>query len=153
MNTNVVGYGAAKETVKIDRSNMMQYIAPQDLKSFGLIPEIIGRLPILTYLNPLDRNALRNILTEPKNSIIKQYIKLFEMDGVKLVFQPEVYDFVVDKAIEYKLGARGLRSIVETIMMDVMFDIPSMKIKEYELTLDYARQQMEKTNLSRLQNA
>ena len=121
--------------------------------SFGLIPEIIGRLPILTYLNPLDRNALRNILTEPKNSIIKQYIKLFEMDGVKLVFQPEVYDFVVDKAIEYKLGARGLRSIVETIMMDVMFDIPSMKIKEYELTLDYARQQMEKTNLSRLQNA
>jgi len=153
LNTNVVGYGAAKETVKIDRSNMMQYIAPQDLKSFGLIPEIIGRLPILTYLNPLDRNALRNILTEPKNSIIKQYIKLFEMDGVKLVFQPEVYDFVVDKAIEYKLGARGLRSIVETIMMDVMFDIPSMKIKEYELTLDYARQQMEKTNLSRLQNA
>ena len=149
----MVGYGAAKETVKIDRSNMMQYIAPQDLKSFGLIPEIIGRLPILTYLNPLDRNALRNILTEPKNSIIKQYIKLFEMDGVKLVFQPEVYDFVVDKAIEYKLGARGLRSIVETIMMDVMFDIPSMKIKEYELTLDYARQQMEKTNLSRLQNA
>ena len=153
LNTNVVGYGAAKETVKIDRSNMMQYIAPQDLKSFGLIPEIIGRLPILTYLNPLDRNALRNILTEPKNSIIKQYIKLFEMDGVKLVFQPEVYDFVVDKAIEYKLGARGLRSIVETIMMDVMFDIPSMKIKEYELTLDYARQQMEKTNLSRLLNA
>ena len=153
LNTNVVGYGAAKETVKIDRSNMMQYIAPQDLKSFGLIPEIIGRLPILTYLNPLDRNALRNILTEPKNSIIKQYIKLFEMDGVKLVFQPEVYDFVVDKAIEYKLGARGLRSIVETIMMDVMFDIPSMKIKEYELTLGYARQQMEKTNLSRLQNA
>ena len=153
LNTNVVGYGAAKETVKIDRSNMMQYIAPQDLKSFGLIPEIIGRLPILTYLNPLDRNALRNILTEPKNSIIKQYIKLFEMDGVKLVFQPEVYDFVVDKAIEYKLGARGLRSIVETIMMDVMFDIPSMKVKEYELTLDYARQQMEKTNLSRLQNA
>ena len=152
LNTNVVGYGAAKETVKIDRSNMMQYIAPQDLKSFGLIPEIIGRLPILTYLNPLDRNALRNILTEPKNSIIKQYIKLFEMDGLKLVFQPEVYDFVVDKAIEYKLGARGLRSIVETIMMDVMFDIPSMKIKEYELTLDYARKQMEKTNLSRLQN-
>ena len=153
LNTNVVGYGAAKETVKIDRSNMMQYIAPQDLKAFGLIPEIIGRLPILTYLNPLDRDALRNILTEPKNSIIKQYIKLFEMDGVKLVFQPEVYEFVVDKAIEYKLGARGLRSIVETIMMDVMFEIPSMKVKEYELTLEYAQQQMEKTNISRLQNA
>ena len=153
LNTNVVGYGAAKETVKIDRANMMQYIAPQDLKSFGLIPEIIGRLPILTYLNPLDRNALRNILTEPKNSIIKQYIKLFKMDGVKLVFQPEVYEFIVDKAIEYKLGARGLRSIVETIMMDVMFEIPSQKVKEYELTLEYAQQQMEKANISRLQNA
>jgi ATP-dependent Clp protease ATP-binding subunit ClpX len=153
LNTNVVGYGAAKETVKIDRSNMMQYIAPQDLKSFGLIPEIIGRLPILTYLNPLDRTALRNILTEPKNSIIKQYVKLFEMDGVKLAFQPEVYEFIVDKAIEYKLGARGLRSIVETIMMDVMFEMPSMQVKEYELTLDYARQQMEKANISRLQNA
>ena len=153
MNTNVVGYGAAKETVKIDRSNMMQYIAPQDLKSFGLIPEIIGRLPILTYLNPLDRTALRNILTEPRNSIIKQYIKLFEMDGVNLVFQPEVYEFIVDKAVEYKLGARGLRSIVETIMMDVMFEMPSMKIDEYVLTLDYARQQMEKANVSRLQNA
>jgi ATP-dependent Clp protease ATP-binding subunit ClpX len=153
LNTNVVGYGAAKETVKIDRSNMMQYIAPQDLKSFGLIPEIIGRLPILTYLNPLDRTALRNILTEPKNSIIKQYVKLFEMDGVKLVFQPEVYEFIVDKAIEYKLGARGLRSIVETIMMDVMFEMPSMQVKEYELTLEYARQQIEKANISRLQNA
>ena len=153
LNTNVVGYGAAKETVKIDRSNMMQYIAPQDLKSFGLIPEIIGRLPILTYLNPLDRTALRNILTEPKNSIIKQYIKLFEMDGVNLIFQPEVYEFIVDKAVEYKLGARGLRSIVETIMMDVMFEMPSMKVSEYVLTLEYARQQMEKANISRLQNA
>ena len=153
LNTNVVGYGAAKETVKIDRSNMMQYIAPQDLKSFGLIPEIIGRLPILTYLNPLDRNALRNILTEPKNSIVKQYIKLFEMDGVKLIIKPEVYEFIVDKAIEYKLGARGLRSIVETIMMDVMFEMPSMELKEYELTLEYAQQQMEKANISRLQNA
>ena len=153
LNTNVVGYGATKETVKIDRGNMMQYIAPQDLKSFGLIPEIIGRLPILTYLNPLDRTALRNILTEPKNSIIKQYIKLFEMDGVELTFQPEVYEYIVDKAIEYKLGARGLRSIVETIMMDIMFDMPSMKVKEYELTLDHAKKQMEKANVSRLQNA
>ena len=153
LNTNVVGYGAQKETVKIDRKNMMQYIAPQDLKSFGLIPEIIGRLPILTYLNPLDRDALRNILTEPKNSIIKQYVKLFQMDGVALTFQPEVYEFVVDKAVEYKLGARGLRSIVETIMMDVMFDIPSQNVKEFEVTLDFARQQMETTNLSRLQNA
>ena len=153
LNTNVVGYGAQKETVKLDRKNMMQYIAPQDLKSFGLIPEIIGRLPILTYLNPLDREALRNILTEPKNSIIKQYIKLFEMDGIKLTFTPEIYEFVVDKAMEYKLGARGLRSIVETIMMDVMFDLPSQEIKKYEVTLDFAKQQMEKTNLSRLQNA
>ena len=110
LNTNVVGYSAAKETVKIDRGNMMQYIAPQDLKSFGLIPEIIGRLPILTYLNPLDRNALRSILTEPKNSIIKQYVKLFKMDKIELVFQPEVFEYIVDKAIEYKLGARGLRS-------------------------------------------
>ena len=153
LNTNVVGYGAAKETVKIDRQNMMQYIAPQDLKSFELIPEIIGRLPILTYLNPLDRDALRNILTEPKNSIVKQYIKLFEMDGVNLVFQPEVFDFIVDKAVEYKLGARGLRSIVETIMMDVMFELPSKRTKKYELTLDYARLQLEKANISRLQNA
>ena len=152
-NTHVVGYGAAKETMQLDRSNMMQYIAPQDLKSFGLIPEIIGRLPIFTYLNPLDRTALRNILTEPKNSIVKQYIKLFEMDGVELVFQPEVFEYIVDKAVEYKLGARGLRSIVETIMMDIMFDIPSMKVEKYELTLDYAKKQMGKANISRLQHA
>ena len=153
LNTHVVGYSAAKDVVKIDRGNLMQYIAPQDLKSFGLIPEIIGRLPILTYLNPLDRTALRNILTEPKNSIIKQYIKLFEMDGVKLEFQPEVFEYIVDKAIEYKLGARGLRSIVETIMMDVMFEIPSQKAKKYEVTLDFAKQQMRKANISRMQTA
>ena len=144
LNTHVVGYSAAKDVVKIDRGNLMQYIAPQDLKSFGLIPEIIGRLPILTYLNPLDRTALRNILTEPKNSIIKQYIKLFEMDGVKLEFQPEVFEYIVDKAIEYKLGARGLRSIVETIMMDVMFEIPSQKAKKYEVTLDFAKGERKK---------
>ena len=153
LNTHVVGYSAAKDVVKIDRGNLMQYIAPQDLKSFGLIPEIIGRLPILTYLNPLDRTALRNILTEPKNSIIKQYVKLFEMDGVKLEFQPEVFEYIVDKAIEYKLGARGLRSIVETIMMDVMFEIPSQKAKKYEVTLDLAKQQMGKANISRMQTA
>ena len=131
LNTNVVGYSAAKEAVKIDRGNLMQYIAPQDLKSFGLIPEIIGRLPVLTYLNPLDRTALRNILTEPKNSIIKQYVKLFEMDGVKLEFESEVFEYIVDKAIEYKLGARGLRSIVETIMNDVMFEIPSQQTERF----------------------
>ncbi|MDR3794289.1 ATP-dependent Clp protease ATP-binding subunit ClpX [Phocaeicola sp.] len=153
LNTNVVGYSAAKEAVKIDRGNLMQYIAPQDLKSFGLIPEIIGRLPVLTYLNPLDRTALRNILTEPKNSIIKQYVKLFEMDGVKLEFEPEVFEYIVDKAIEYKLGARGLRSIVETIMNDVMFEIPSQHVERFVVTLDYAKQQMGKANISRLQMA
>lgn len=151
LNTNVVGYSASKETVKIDRSNLMQYIAPQDLKSFGLIPEIIGRLPVLTYLNPLDRTALRNILTEPKNSIVKQYVKLFEMDGVKLEFEPAVFEYIVDKAVEYKLGARGLRSIVETIMMDTMFEIPSQKLDTFTVSLEYAEEQMNKANLSRLQ--
>ena len=145
LNTNVVGYGAAKETVKIDRSNMMQYIAPQDLKAFGLIPEIIGRLPILTYLNPLDRHALRNILTEPKNSIIKQYVRLMEMDGVKLTFENEALEYIVDMAIEYKLGARGLRSIVETIMMEKMFEIPSAGVKSCRITKEYARKQIEKS--------
>jgi ATP-dependent Clp protease ATP-binding subunit ClpX len=131
----------------------MQYIAPQDLKSFGLIPEIIGRLPVLTYLEPLDRTALRNILTEPKNSIIKQYVKLFKMDGVKLTFEDSVYEYIVDKAVEYKLGARGLRSIVESIMMDVMFELPSKGQKSFVVTLDFAKEQMAKTNIDRLQNA
>lgn len=153
LNTHVVGYNAVGNTHKIDKNNMMQYIAPQDLKSFGLIPEIIGRLPVLTYLNPLDRDALRSILTEPKNSIIKQYVKLFEMDKVTLTFQPEVFEFIVDKAVEYKLGARGLRSIVETIMMDIMFELPSdSDTKEYEVTLEYAKKQLGKANLSRLQS-
>ena len=153
LNTHVVGYTASQKTAVIDKNNMMQYIAPQDLKSFGLIPEIIGRLPVLTYLNPLDRNALRAILTEPKNSIIKQYIKLFEMDGIKLTFEDSVFEYIVDKAVEYKLGARGLRSIVETIMMDVMFEIPSESKKEYKVTLDYAKMQLEKANMARLQTA
>ena len=153
LNTHVVGYHAVENTAKVDKDNMMQYIAPQDLKAFGLIPEIIGRMPILTYLNPLDRTALRNILTEPKNSITKQYIKLFEMDGVKLSFDDDVLEYVVDKAIEFKLGARGLRSIVETIMMDVMFDLPSSKKKTFTVTLDYAKSQLEKANISRLQNS
>ena len=124
LNTRVVGYNALADTEHIDRKNMLQYIAPQDLKSFGLIPEIIGRLPVLTYLEPLDRNALRNILTEPKNSIVKQYVKLFKMDNIKLEFAPEVLEYIVDKAIEFKLGARGLRSITETIMMDAMYETP-----------------------------
>ena len=153
LNTHVVGYNAVRSTATIDKSNMMQYIAPQDLKSFGLIPEIIGRLPVLTYLNPLDRAALRSILTEPKNSIIKQYVKLFEMDKVKLSFEDAVFEFIVDKAIEYKLGARGLRSIVETIMMDAMFEIPSAREDEFVVTLDYAKKQLEKANVARLQNA
>ena len=153
LNTHVVGYSAVQKTTQIDKSNMMQYIAPQDLKSFGLIPEIIGRLPVLTYLNPLDRDALRSILTEPKNSIIKQYIKLFEMDNIVLTFEELVYEYIVDKAVEYKLGARGLRSIVETIMMEAMFEIPSQDKNEYNVTLDYAKKQLEKANLSRLQSA
>ncbi len=152
LNTHVVGYGAVRHTATIDKSNMMQYIAPQDLKAFGLIPEIIGRLPVLTYLNPLDRDALRSILTEPKNSIIKQYIKLFEMDGVELTFEDAVYEYIVDKAVEYKLGARGLRSIVETIMMDVMFEIPSQQQRNFVVTLDYAKKQLEKANMARLQS-
>ncbi len=153
LNTHVVGYGAVQNTRQIDRSNLMQYIVPQDLKSFGLIPEIIGRLPILTYLNPLDREALRNILTEPKNSIIRQYIKLFEMDGITLTFHSDVYEFVVDKALEYNLGARGLRSIVESIMIDAMYEMPSQQQQACEITLEYAKKQIEKANLSRLQEA
>ena len=145
LNTNVVGF-RDKTSVTIDKSNIMQYISPQDLKAFGLIPEIIGRLPILTYLEPLDRNALKRILIEPKNSIIKQYQKLFGMDNVELSFDEEVIDYVVDKAIEYKLGARGLRSIVETIMIDVMFDIPSEHKDKLRIQLEYAKDKVEKAS-------
>ncbi len=145
LNTQVVGYTANSKNKQIDRNNLLQYIAPQDLKSFGLIPEIIGRLPILTYLNPLDRTALRNILTEPKNSIIKQYIKMFEMDAVKLRFDDEVLEYIVDKAIEFKLGARGLRSITEDIMIDAMFELPSSGLKNFHVTLEYAKERIEKT--------
>ena len=147
LNTHVVGFDAARNVAKIDKSNLMQYIAPMDLKSFGLIPEIIGRLPILTHLEPLDRTALRRILTEPKNSIIKQYIRLFALDGVELTFDEAVFDYVVDKAVEFKLGARGLRSLVETIMMDPMYEIPSKHVDKYAVTLDYARKQVEKANM------
>ncbi len=150
LNTRVVGYAAAKNNDGIDRNNLLQYISPQDLKSFGLIPEIIGRLPILTYLNPLDRDALRRILTEPKNSIIKQYVKLFAMDDVELSFDEDVLEYIVDKAIEFKLGARGLRSIVETIMMDAMFEIPSEKMEKLDINLNYARQKFEKASINRL---
>lgn len=153
LNTQVVGYSASREKEQIDRDNLLQYIAPQDLKSFGLIPEIIGRLPVLTYLNPLHKEALRRILTEPKNAIIKQYEKLFKMDGVKLTFEDNVLDYIVEKAIEFKLGARGLRSICEAIMMDVMFDMPSSEQKEINITLEYAKEKMGKTNIQRLKAA
>jgi len=153
LNTKVVGYNSVLETDHVDKKNLLQYIAPQDLKSFGLIPEIIGRLPILTYLEPLDRNALRQILTEPKNSIIKQYIKLFKMDQINLVFADDVLDYIVDKAIEFKLGARGLRSITETIIMDKMYEMPSSNEKELLITLDYARTKLEKVNINRLKIA
>ena len=150
MNTHVVGYNSVQNVAKIDKNDLMKYVQPMDLKSFGLIPEIIGRLPVLTYLNPLDREALRRILVEPKNSIIKQYEKLFEMDGIKLSFEEDTLNFIVDKAMEYKLGARGLRSIVESIMMDAMFEIPSKRTKEFVVTLDYAKNQLNKSYLQKL---
>ena len=153
LNTRVVGYGASAESEQIDKKNLLQYIAPQDLKSFGLIPEIIGRLPILTYLEPLDRFALRRILTEPKNSIIKQYNKLFKMDQIDLVFEDEVLDYIVDKAIEFKLGARGLRSITETIIMDKMYEMPSNNENVLHINLQYAKSKIEKTNINRLKIA
>ena len=150
LNTHTVGYNSVQNVRKIDKEDLMQYILPQDLKAFGLIPEIIGRLPVLTYLKPLDRDALARILTEPKNSIVKQYAKLFAMDGIELTFSDEALNLIVDKAVEYKLGARGLRSIVESIMMDAMFEVPSTDAKTFEVTLDYARQQLDKSHLQKL---
>jgi len=143
LNTKIVGYGAQKKTDVIDRNNMIQYISPQDLKSFGLIPEIIGRIPVLTYLEPLDRKALRSILTEPRNSLIKQYVKLFDLDDVELSFDEEALEFIVDKAVEFKLGARGLRSICENIMNDAMFDTPSANVDVMRITLDYAQEKID----------
>lgn len=153
LNTQVVGYKAGRDQDQIDRGNLLQYIAPMDLKAFGLIPEIIGRLPILTYLDPLDRLTLRRILTEPRNSIIKQYEKLFEIDKIKLSWDTKVLDFIVDKAIEFKLGARGLRSICEAIIMDAMYELPSTDEREIKITLSYAKEKLEKTNLKRLKAA
>ena len=153
LNTQVIGYSASKKKDKIDRDNLLQYIAPQDLKSFGLIPEIIGRLPVLSYLNPLTEDALKQILVEPKNSIVKQYKKLFELDGITLTFQEEVYDYIVEKAVEFKLGARGLRSICEAIMRDVMYETPSNQDKEIEITVKYAKDKLDKVNMHRLKVA
>ena len=147
LNTHVVGYNSVQNVRNVDKKDLMKYILPQDLKSFGLIPEIIGRLPVLTYLNPLDREALKRILVEPKNSIVRQYEKLFEMDGIRLTFAPEALDYMVDKAVEYKLGARGLRSIVESVIMDAMYEVPSTRKKSFEVTLDYTKEQLNKANL------
>ena len=148
LNTHTVGYNSVQNALKIVPSNLMAYVEPQDLKSFGLIPEIIGRLPVLTYLNPLDKSALLRILTQPKNAITKQYKKLFEMDGVELSFEDDALGLIVDKTIERKLGARGLRSIVESIMMDVMFEIPSSNEKKFVVTKDFVEKQLSKNNLA-----
>ena len=153
LNTHVVGYNSVQNVRNIDKGDLMKYILPQDLKSFGLIPEIIGRLPVLTYLNPLDRKALRRILVEPKNSIVKQYQKLFEMDNIKLEFGEGVFDYIVDKAVEYKLGARGLRSIVESVVMDAMFEVPSKHVDSFTVTLEYAKAQLDKSHLQQKQDA
>ena len=149
MNTHVVGYNSVQNVARIDKNNLIQYVTPQDLKSFGLIPEIIGRLPVLTHLNPLDKPALERILVEPKNSIVKQYIKLMAIDDIELTFDQAALNYIVDKAVEYKLGARGLRSIVEAIMMDAMFELPSKRTKTFEVTLAYAKEQMEKSNFQK----
>ena len=149
MNTHVVGYNSVQNVARIDKNNLIQYVTPQDLKSFGLIPEIIGRLPVLTHLNPLDKPALERILVEPKNSIVKQYIKLMAIDGIEITFDQAALNYIVDKAVEYKLGARGLRSIVEAIMMDAMFELPSKRTKTFEVTLAYAKEQMEKSNFQK----
>ena len=143
----MVGFQSVQNIMKIDKDNLMRYVMPQDLKSFGLIPELIGRLPVLTYLNPLDREALHRILTEPKNSIIKQYQELMSMDGIQLTFEDDALDYIVDKAVEFKLGARGLRSIVESIMRPVMFELPSQKVKKYAVTKAYAEEQLNKTSM------
>lgn len=153
LNTHVVGYNSVQNVRNIDKGDLMKYILPQDLKSFGLIPEIIGRLPVLTYLNPLDRKALRRILVEPKNSIVKQFQKLFEMDNIKLEFGEGVFDYIVDKAVEYKLGARGLRSIVESVVMDAMFEVPSKHVDSFTVTLEYAKAQLDKSHLQQKQDA
>ena len=153
LNTLVVGYHASREKDQIDRDNLIKYIAPQDLRAFGLIPEIIGRLPLLTYLHPLDRAALRQILTDPKNALTKQYMKLFDIDGIKLTFDDNALEYIVDKAIEFKLGARGLRSICETIMLDAMFDAPTSKIKSLNISEDYCKSKLDKSTLKKLQAA
>jgi ATP-dependent Clp protease ATP-binding subunit ClpX len=150
LNTQMIGYGVAHKTAHIDRKNLLQYIAPSDLRSYGLIPEIIGRLPILTYLRPLDHQALRRILTEPKNAIVKQYIHLFKLDGIDLAFEEDALDLIVDKAVEFKLGARGLRSICEAVMIDAMYDLPSSDKKSLQVTRDYVEEKLHRLSTQRL---
>jgi ATP-dependent Clp protease ATP-binding subunit ClpX len=153
VNTNAIGFNVNKELQDYQHHNLLQFINAVDLKHFGLIPELLGRLPVVTYLNPLDAETLRNILTEPKNSLIKQFTRLFEIEGIQLTFEPEVYDFMVEKALEYKLGARGLRSITESILTDAMFELPSQKIKSFEVTLEYAQRKFSISKLSLLKVA
>jgi ATP-dependent Clp protease ATP-binding subunit ClpX len=153
LNTQVVGYGAHKKSEQIDKNNLLQYVLPDDLRKFGLIPEIVGRLPVLAYLNPLDRTALRRILIEPKNSIIKQYIKLFKMDNIKLSFTDDALDFIVDQAVNFKLGARGLRAICESIMLEAMFEMPSKKLEEFVVDKEYAQQKMNINSVLKFKNA
>ena len=154
LNTNSLGYAKKGEHSNIDKENIYKYISPADLKTYGLIPELIGRLPVITHLSPLDKGALRAILTEPKNALIRQYQKLFDMEHIRLVFEDAVLDYIVDKAIEFKLGARGLRSICEAIMLDAMFEVPSGKnIKEFEITLNYAMEKLDKTSINQLKVA
>lgn len=152
--SSTIGYSTSMENDNFDKENILQYVSPQDLKTFGLIPELIGRFPVLSYLNPLDKETLRRILTEPKNALIKQYVKLFEMDGVKLTFEKKTLDFIVDKAMEYKLGARGLRSICEAILTDLMFELPSdNKMKAFNVTMNYANEKFSKSKISQLKAA
>ncbi|TXI80445.1 MAG: ATP-dependent Clp protease ATP-binding subunit ClpX, partial [Flavobacteriales bacterium] len=153
--STAVGYSASRDSGRINEENLLQYVSPTDLRSYGLIPELIGRFPVLTYLDPLDRDSLRRILTEPKNALVKQYVKLFEMDRVKLSFDKKVLDFIVEKALEYKLGARGLRSICEAVMTDAMYEIPgaSEKPTELRITLSYAREKFDRSRLSNLRVA
>jgi len=148
LNTQIIGYGASRIREKIDKDNLLQYIAPQDLRAYGLIPEIIGRLPVVTHLDPLDKKALKSILTDPKNSLVKQYVKLFKMDNIDLTFGDGVLDFIVDKAVEFKLGARGLRSICETIMLDAMYEMPSQQKNELTITVDYAARKLERIDMT-----
>ena len=150
LNTRALGYGRVQSEQVVDRNNLMKYVMPQDLRTFGLIPELVGRLPVLTFMQPLGRDALLKILTEPKNALVRQYERLFEMDGVELKFEPEVLEYIVDKAIEFKLGARGLRSIAEAIMTEAMFELPSSDEKRFTVTLDYARERFERANLVQL---